>query len=87
MSLLTGMGTASHTVGALPSGAAGELIYRRSGVSNRGLRNSLPNTNHRTITAMLQFCIENIGPELEVPHPHVDNCRRYVTEILSLADR
>jgi hypothetical protein len=46
---------------------AGELM------SNLILRHSLPNANHRTAIAMLQFCIESVDPSFEMPRTHVDD--------------
>lgn len=46
---------------------AGELM------SNLVLRHALPNANHRTSIAMLQFCVECIDPEFEMPSTHVDD--------------
>lgn len=46
---------------------AGEVM------SNLILRHSLPNANHRTGIAMLQFCIESADPEFEMPRTHVDD--------------
>ncbi len=46
---------------------AGELM------SNLILRHSLPNANHRTGIAMLQFCIESVDPDFEMPRTHVDD--------------
>lgn len=46
---------------------AGELM------SNLILRHSLPNANHRTAIAMLQFCIESVDPDFPMPHTHVDD--------------
>jgi len=46
---------------------AGELM------SNLILRHSLPNANHRTGIAMLQFCIESVVPDFEMPRTHVDD--------------
>lgn len=46
---------------------AGELM------SNLILRHSLPNANHRTGIAMLQFCIESVEPDFEMPRTHVDD--------------
>ncbi|WP_433631273.1 hypothetical protein [Halomicrococcus sp. NG-SE-24] len=46
---------------------AGELM------SNLILRHSLPNANHRTAIAMLQFCIESVAPDFEMPRTHVDD--------------
>ncbi len=46
---------------------AGELM------SNLILRHSLPNANHRTGIAMLQFCIESVSPAFEMPRTHVDD--------------
>jgi len=42
-------------------------------MSNLILRHSLPNANHRTGIAMLQFCIESVNPEFEMPRTHVDD--------------
>lgn len=49
------------------STVAGELM------SNLVLRHALPNANHRTSIAMLQFCIEGIEPSFEMPSTHVDD--------------
>ncbi|WP_440008527.1 hypothetical protein [Halomicrococcus sp. SG-WS-1] len=49
------------------SQVAGELM------SNLILRHSLPNANHRTAIAMLQFCIESVAPDFEMPRTHVDD--------------
>jgi hypothetical protein len=46
---------------------AGELM------SNLILRHSLPNANHRTGIAMLQFCIESVDAGFEMPRTHVDD--------------
>jgi hypothetical protein len=46
---------------------AGELM------SNLILRHSLPNANHRTAIAMLQFCIESVDPDFAMPRTHVDD--------------
>jgi hypothetical protein len=46
---------------------AGELM------SNLILRHSLPNANHRTAIAMLQFCIESVESGFEMPRTHVDD--------------
>jgi hypothetical protein len=46
---------------------AGEVM------SNLILRHSLPNANHRTGIAMLQFCIESVDPGFEMPRTHVDD--------------
>jgi hypothetical protein len=51
---------------ALPR-VAGELM------SNLILRHSLPNANHRTGIAMLQFCIESVDLGFEMPRTHVDD--------------
>jgi len=51
---------------ALPQ-VAGELM------SNLILRHSLPNANHRTGIAMLQFCIESVDLGFEMPRTHVDD--------------
>jgi hypothetical protein len=51
---------------ALPQ-VAGELM------SNLILRHSLPNANHRTAIAMLQFCIESVVPDFEMPRTHLDD--------------
>lgn len=53
--------------GATLPQVAGELM------SNLILRHSLPNANHRTGIAMLQFCIESIEPDFEMPRTHVDD--------------
>ena len=42
-------------------------------MSNLILRHSLPNANHRTSIAMLQFCIESIDPDFEMLRTHVDD--------------
>lgn len=46
---------------------AGEVM------SNLILRHSLPNANHRTGIAMLQFCIESVNPDFEMPRTHLDD--------------
>ncbi|WP_122091439.1 hypothetical protein [Halalkalicoccus subterraneus] len=46
---------------------AGEMM------SNLILRHSLPNANHRTGIAMLQFCIESVNPDFEMPRTHLDD--------------
>lgn len=46
---------------------AGELM------SNLILRHSLPNANHRTSIAMLQFCLESTDPSFEMPPTHIDD--------------
>lgn len=46
---------------------AGELM------SNLILRHSLPNANHRTGIAMLQFCIESVDSSFEMPRTHIDD--------------
>lgn len=46
---------------------AGEVM------SNLILRHSLPNANHRTGIAMLQFCIESVNSDFEMPRTHVDD--------------
>lgn len=46
---------------------AGELM------SNLILRHSLPNANHRTGIAMLQFCIESVSPAFDMPRTHIDD--------------
>ncbi|RDI69576.1 hypothetical protein [Halopelagius longus] len=46
---------------------AGEVM------SNLILRHSLPNANHRTGIAMLQFCIESVEPDFEMPRTHLDD--------------
>lgn len=46
---------------------AGEVM------SNLILRHSLPNANHRTGIAMLQFCIESVAPDFEMPRTHIDD--------------
>nr|WP_247730994.1 hypothetical protein [Halovivax limisalsi] len=51
---------------ALPT-VAGELM------SNLILRHALPNANHRTSIAMLQFCIESVVPSFEMPPTHADD--------------
>lgn len=53
--------------GAPLPNVAGEVM------SNLILRHSLPNANHRTGIAMLQFCIESVEPDLEMPRTHVDD--------------
>lgn len=53
--------------GATLPQVAGELM------SNLILRHSLPNANHRTGIAMLQFCIESVEPDFEMPRTHVDD--------------
>lgn len=51
---------------SLPT-VAGELM------SNLILRHSLPNANHRTGIAMLQFCMESAVSGFEMPHTHIDD--------------
>lgn len=46
---------------------AGEVM------SNLILRHSLPNANHRTGIAMLQFCIESLDVDFEMPRTHLDD--------------
>lgn len=46
---------------------AGELM------SNLVIRHALPNANHRTSIAMLQFCIDSVDPSFEMPSTHVDD--------------
>lgn len=46
---------------------AGELM------SNLILRHALPNANHRTAIAMLQFCIEAVDATFEMPRTHIDD--------------
>lgn len=46
---------------------AGEVM------SNLILRHSLPNANHRTGIAMLQFCIESVNPDFEMPRTHLND--------------
>ncbi|MFC4451919.1 hypothetical protein [Halorussus aquaticus] len=46
---------------------AGEVM------SNLILRHSLPNANHRTGIAMLQFCIESVNSNFEMPRTHYDD--------------
>lgn len=55
----------------------GEALPRVAGevMSNLILRHSLPNANHRTSIGMLQFCIESIEPDFEMPRTHVDDYR------------
>lgn len=53
--------------GATLPEVAGELM------SNLILRHSLPNANHRTGIAMLQFCIESTEPDFTMPRTHVDD--------------
>lgn len=53
--------------GATLPQVAGKLM------SNLVLRHSLPNANHRTGIAMLQFCIESVEPGFEMPRTHVDD--------------
>ncbi|MFC5973945.1 hypothetical protein ACFPYI_21695 [Halomarina salina] len=55
------------TWGAPLPQVAGEVI------SNLILRHSLPNANHRTGIAMLQFCIESVNPDFEMPRTHLDD--------------
>jgi len=38
-----------------------------------GFQQSLRNANHRTGIAMLQFCIESVNPDFEMPRTHVDD--------------
>jgi len=42
-------------------------------MSNLILRHSLPNANHRTAIAMLQFCIESVDLDFVMPRTHVDD--------------
>lgn len=42
-------------------------------MSNLILRHSLPNANHRTSIAMLQFCIESVDGAFEMPRTHLDD--------------
>ena len=49
---------------------AGELL------SNLILRHALPNANHRTGIAMLQFRIESTEPSFEMPSTRVDGDTR-----------
>jgi len=42
-------------------------------MSNLILRHSLPNANHRTGIAMLQFCIETVAPDFDMPRTHIDD--------------
>ena len=53
----------------------GETLPQVSGelMSNLILRHALPNANHRTGIAMLQFCIESVEPDFEMPRTHVDD--------------
>lgn len=51
---------------ALPV-VAGELM------SNLVLRHALPNANHRTSIAMLQFSIDSVDSTFEMPSTHVDD--------------
>jgi prophage maintenance system killer protein len=51
---------------SLPT-VAGELM------SHLILRHALPNANHRTAIAMLQFCLETADPSFEMPSTHVDD--------------
>lgn len=53
--------------GALLPVVAGELM------SNLVLRHALPNANHRTSIAMLQFCIDSVDPSFEMPSTNVDD--------------
>jgi hypothetical protein len=53
--------------GAPLPNVAGEVM------SNLILRHSLPNANHRTGIAMLQFCIESVEPGFEMPRTHIDD--------------
>jgi len=53
--------------GALLPTVAGELM------SNLILRHSLPNANHRTAIAMLQFCIEAVDGTFSMPRTHLDD--------------
>ena len=46
---------------------AGDLM------SNLILSHSLPNANHRTAIAMLQFCIECVDPTFSMPRTHLDD--------------
>ncbi|ELZ15350.1 hypothetical protein [Natrinema limicola] len=53
----------------------GSSVHEVAGevMSNLILRHSLPNANHRTGIAMLQFCIESVEPDFEMPRTHVDD--------------
>ena len=42
-------------------------------MSNLILRHSLPNANHRTGIAMLQFCIESVDADFAMPRTHPDD--------------
>jgi len=53
--------------GASVPEVAGEVM------SNLILRHPLPNANHRSGIAMLQFCIESVNPEFEMPRTHVND--------------
>jgi len=53
--------------GAPLPNVAGEVM------SNLILRHSLPNANHRTGIAMLQFCIESVDPDFEMPRTYVND--------------
>ena len=53
--------------GASLPAVAGELM------SNLILRHALPNANHRTSIAMMQFCIEAADRTFEMPTTHVDD--------------
>lgn len=55
------------TGGAELPQVAGEVM------SNLILRHSLPNANHRTGIAMLQFYIESEDPDFEMPQTHLDD--------------
>lgn len=42
-------------------------------MSNLIMGHSLPNANHRTAIAMLQFCIESIDASFRMPQTHIDD--------------
>jgi len=42
-------------------------------MSNLILKHALPNANHRTAIAMLQFCIDSVDSSFEMPSTHVDD--------------
>ncbi|UIO99781.1 hypothetical protein Hbl1158_14860 [Halobaculum sp. CBA1158] len=53
--------------GAMLPTVAGDLM------ANLILRHSLPNANHRTAIAMLQFCIEAVDGSFSMPRTHIDD--------------
>lgn len=62
---------------------AGELM------SNLILSHSLPNANHRTGIAMLQFCIESVDSAFEMPSTHLDDAtwRKWVDPYIADSKR